>query len=92
MLAWIAENWTTLLALLGATVALFGLIARLTPTPVDDRIASVLKTVLGFLKGVKTPPTEPELGLGKSERPLLVEPAKGAETDPSATPADLPKE
>ena len=46
---WITENWTQIVAALGALVMGSRIIVRLTPTPQDD---SFLEKIVNFLKGL----------------------------------------
>ena len=46
---WITQNFTTIMAVVGAVVVLARIVVKLTPTPTDDsvleKIVSVLKTL-----------------------------------------------
>jgi len=46
---WITENFTTIMAIIGAVIVLARIIVKLTPTPNDD---SILEKVVGFLKAI----------------------------------------
>ena len=46
---WITENFTTIMAIVGAVIVLARIIVKLTPTPADD---TILEKVISFLKAV----------------------------------------
>jgi len=46
---WITENFTNIMAIVGAVIVLARIIVKLTPTPTDD---SILEKVVGFLKAI----------------------------------------
>lgn len=46
---WITENFTNIMAIVGAVIVLARIIVKLTPTPNDD---SILEKVVAFLKAV----------------------------------------
>ena len=46
---WITENFTNIMAVIGAIIVLARIIVKLTPTPSDD---SILEKVVKFLKAV----------------------------------------
>jgi len=46
---WITENFTNIMAIVGAVIVLARIIVKITPTPKDD---SILEKVVGFLKAV----------------------------------------
>ena len=46
---YIQTNWVEIVAIIGGAVTLFSLVAKLTPTPKDDKIAAKLVSVLDFL-------------------------------------------
>lgn len=46
---WITENFTNIMAIVGAVIVLARIIVKLTPTPADD---SILEKVVNFLKAV----------------------------------------
>ena len=46
---WVTENWTELVAAVGAAIILARIIVKLTPTPKDD---TALEKIVNFLKTV----------------------------------------
>jgi DUF1009 family protein len=46
---WITENFTNIMAIVGAVIVLARIIVKLTPTPADD---SILEKVVNFLKAI----------------------------------------
>ena len=46
---WITENFTNIMAIVGAVIVLARIIVKLTPTPADD---TILEKVISFLKAV----------------------------------------
>jgi hypothetical protein len=46
---WIAENWTSVVAAIGAAVILARIIVKMTPTPKDDE---KLQKFVNFLKHI----------------------------------------
>lgn len=46
---WITENFTNIMAVVGAVIVLARIIVKLTPTPADD---SILEKVVSFLKAI----------------------------------------
>ena len=46
---WITENFTTIMAIVGAVIVLARIVVKLTPTPADD---SVLEKIVSVLKAL----------------------------------------
>jgi len=46
---WLTQNWTQVVAALGALVMASRILVKLTPTPQDD---SLLEKIVNFLKGL----------------------------------------
>ena len=46
---WITENFTNIMAIVGAVIVVARIIVKLTPTPADD---SILEKVVNFLKAI----------------------------------------
>lgn len=51
MIEWITTNWEGLIAAIGAFIVFVGLVAKLTPSPKDDKIVA---KILSWFKLIPT--------------------------------------